>query len=272
VSEAKLLAKSDLPDNPPPGGNAAINPERFSRTYADAINNSHQWFFKGKKFVLAAGDGAIPPDLLKALLGPDRKSDRVTGEWALNPARTHMIFTAVVVDGKPGLKEARLGISPAGLLRVNLEGGGQYNTMHFEAKLPQPKGVVFPGYANATKIDRAFLRGTWAVESRASGGKNAAAADFKGESVTVTGDSIAVVLKNGVSRGTVQIDAVPVPGTVDITFTDGPAKGDTYHGVYVIDGDRLTLHLSIPGGPRPEGFDSKTGENSVVRVLGRVKE
>lgn len=259
-------------DHLPPGGDAPITAQRFVRTYVDAIDSSHHWYFKGNHFVLVADAGGIPADLLKALLGPDRKADRVTGEWALNEARTHMVFTAIVAGEQSGVKEAKLGITPAGLIRVNLEGGGQYNTMHFEAVLPQPKGVWFPGYEHATKIDLAMLQGTWVVESRTAVGKKILAEDIKGEAFAVAGETITALTKDGVERATFKLDAVPVPATLDLTVSEGSGKGDKRLAVYELDGHRLKLHTGVAGGTRPEGFESKVGKDSVVTIFKRVPD
>lgn len=256
----------------PPGGEAPITAQRFARTYVSAINNSHHWYFKGNRFVLMADAGGIPADLLKALLGPDRKADRVTGEWALNEARTHIVFSAIVADEKPGVKEAKLEVTPAGLMRVNLKSGGQYNTMHFETILPQPKGVWFPGYEHATKIDLAMLQGTWVVESRTAMGKKVPADDIKREAFAVTGETITALTKDGVERATFKLDAVPVPATLDLTISEGNGKGDKRLAVYELDGHRLKLHTGVAGGTRPEGFESKVGKDSVVTLFKRVAD
>jgi RNA polymerase sigma factor (sigma-70 family) len=259
-------------DRPAPGGDGVIARERFSRAYVDAIKGSHAWCFKGKRFILAGGDEDIPADLVRALLGPDRKASRIVGEWDLDRDGSHLLLTSVSAGGKPGVKEVKLGISPAGLLRVNLENGGQYNVMAFEARLPTPKGVQFPIYEFANKIDREFLQGTWAVDAREAGGKTAEADALKGAKVVVKGDTIAVSSPAGESRGTFWLDAASTPGTLDVTFTDGPEKGNKYVGVYEVDGDRWRFCRTVDSSRRPKEFVIRADRGDILETLRRVAE
>jgi uncharacterized protein (TIGR03067 family) len=61
-------------------------------------------------------------------------------------------------------------------------------------------------------------------------------------------------------KGTIKVDAAK--GTIDFTPEDGPAKGKTLLGIYKVDGDKLTLCFTSPGGERPKEF--KSGERSTV--------
>src|SRR5262249_10751145 len=132
-----------------------------------------------------------------------------------------------------GPKEVRLGISPAGLMRVNLEKAGQYNVLSFEDKLPLPSpGVIFPIYEYAHKIDLEFLQGTWDLSGHEGDGQALAATSLQGSKVRVKGTTLTMVFQGAASRGTFQLDAVRTPGTLDVTFTEGPEKGNTYLGIY----------------------------------------
>jgi hypothetical protein len=92
----------------------------------NSIRDEGNWTFTGEppRFVLTAGKNPLPENLLKALLGPGRSASRIEGRWGLGK-EWKLILTEIVGDGKAGLKEARLDISTAGKLRINI-GGEQY--------------------------------------------------------------------------------------------------------------------------------------------------
>ena len=56
-------------------------------------------------------------------------------------------------------------------------------------------------------------------------------------------------------KGKVDKDAKPF-ATIDLVIEDGPeeAKGKTSKGIYKIDGEKLTLCVSVPGKDRPKEF------------------
>jgi uncharacterized protein (TIGR03067 family) len=79
---------------------------------------------------------------------------------------------------------------------------------------------------------------------------------FKGDIVEVT--------VNGMDyKGKIKLDekAKPHP-TLDIDLTEGPedTKGKTGKGIYKLEGDKLVIAVSHPGGNRPKEFEPKQDE------------
>jgi RNA polymerase sigma factor (sigma-70 family) len=256
---------------PLPGGDGVIIRERFTRTHLSAINTDHDWFFQDRKFILTSDTRAIPPELQKALLGPDRQSARIVGEWDLDTGKGDLVLTAITADGKPGRKEVRLHVSPAGL-RVNLEHGGQYNVISFPPRLVVEKGVTYPIHEHATRIDREFLQGTWQVVGREVEGRKVPPNDLQGARIVVQGSTLTLTGPGAVSRGTFTLDVASTPRALDVTFTEGPEKGTTWRGIYQIQGDTWTFCRSPAGKDRPTAFLSKPASGQVLETLQRRGE
>jgi uncharacterized protein (TIGR03067 family) len=62
-------------------------------------------------------------------------------------------------------------------------------------------------------------------------------------------------------KGKIDKDAKPF-ATIDLVIEDGPeeAKGKTSKGIYKIDGEKLTLCVSVPGKDRPKEFGQADDE------------
>jgi uncharacterized protein (TIGR03067 family) len=235
--------------------------------------DQHAWYFRGKEFILAADKGELPAGLVRALLGPGGKAARIRGEWDLDADKQQLVLTGVVADGRSGPKEARLGISPAGAVRVNIENAGQYNLMSFAERLHVPgPGETFPIYDFANRIDLEFLQGAWDLRGSEVDGKVMEASALKGSRVLVTGTAITLVAPGATSRGTFQLDSVPTPRTLDVTFTDGPEKGTKYLGIYDLRQDTWKFCRALAEKDRPTTFAAKAGSGHVLQTLERTAE
>ena len=58
------------------------------------------------------------------------------------------------------------------------------------------------------------------------------------------------------------------PGTIDVTHTDGPQKGETLQGIYALEGDTLKLCFSICF---PTEFSSKPGAGGLLLVASNAR-
>jgi uncharacterized protein (TIGR03067 family) len=257
------------PPGPPPGGERPVTPDRLRRACMPGEN--HTWYFRGKKFIVVADKGALPSRVITALLGPKNRTSRIVGEWELDAKKGQLVLH-VLVDPMWKPKEVRLAISPAGLLRVNIERLEQYNVISFEDKLPRPTlGVTFPIYDYAQKIDLEFLQGAWIVKEHVVDGKTLDAKSIEGARITVKGYTLTLVFQGATSTGTFQLDSVPTLPTLDVKFTEGPLKGNSYRGIYELKGDTWKLCRTPEGKDRPTDLASKAGKGCTLSTAVRQK-
>jgi len=137
-------------------------------------------------------------------------------------------------------------------------------------------GAAVVGYRQAVaaeekKPDKEAIQGEWKVTDAKKNGQGPPDKDeVIGQKLTFNGDK----LKFGPFEGEWKLDPSKDPRQIDCTVLEGPEneKGKVSQGVYKLNGDKLTLHLSHPGGERPTGFESKEGENCILLTMERVKK
>jgi uncharacterized protein (TIGR03067 family) len=96
-----------------------------------------------------------------------------------------------------------------------------------------------PGEAADSK-SAGGLRGTWTAVSAERNG--APADDLKGHRLTFTGDRFTIRSKGKILyQGTYRIDPSKNPATIDFTHTTGEAKGKSWQGIYVLEGEGLKI-------------------------------
>ena len=62
------------------------------------------------------------------------------------------------------------------------------------------------------------------------------------------------------------------PKTLDMTITDGPQKGMTYHAIYKLEGDKLTICRHVePCKDRPTELVTKPNSGLMIVVWKRAK-
>jgi uncharacterized protein (TIGR03067 family) len=97
------------------------------------------------------------------------------------------------------------------------------------------------------------LIGTWATDGEGIDAKWT----FEGEKVKATVNGTDYSCK-------VKVDKAAKPNsTIDLDIEDGPeeAKGKTSKGIYKLDGEKLTLCVSLPGKERPKDFSQVEDES-----------
>jgi uncharacterized protein (TIGR03067 family) len=72
--------------------------------------------------------------------------------------------------------------------------------------------------------------------------------------------------------GTFKLDEKADPKTIDIKIEKGDGKGETYLGVYEIDGDTLTICHALDGENRPTKLQSTVENKAMLIVYKRVKQ
>lgn len=115
------------------------------------------------------------------------------------------------------------------------------------------------------------LRGSWKQVSKERNGEKL---DVK-EVVCTFGDGTFQTKTAGTASesGTIRVDVDKKPKTYDVTITgEFKEKGDTYHGIFVVDGDTLkTCVNSNAGEARPTEFATQAGSGHQMIVWKRVK-
>jgi len=124
--------------------------------------------------------------------------------------------------------------------------------------------------ANAQEY-RAF-EGTWRFVAMQVGGKDLPAEQFKTSRLIFKGHDFTAINNAGTTRGTFSVDTTKSPKAMDVTITDGPAKGAIFRNIYELKGDTYKLCGSTTKGKdRAKEFDSKPGSGYMIQVLEREK-
>ena len=94
------------------------------------------WSFGRERFVLEIGGETVPHKLIEKLTGKREAASHISGTWKVDEETGHLVLATDSADGWPVRPTARLPISPAGRVRVDL-GDYQYNVFPGEAELPE---------------------------------------------------------------------------------------------------------------------------------------
>ncbi len=127
------------------------------------------------------------------------------------------------------------------------------------------------GQAHADAAAGKDLQGTWiAVQAKRDG---RSAGDTVGNRLLFTGSHFAIQSKDGrtLYAGTITLDPSARPPAIDFEHTEGVLRGETWQGIYELDGDSLTICDDAPdvGQPRPAAFDANNGY--IVLTFRRAK-
>lgn len=76
--------------------------------------------------------------------------------------------------------------------------------------------------------------------------------------------------KRDLGDGTFKLDLTKKPWRMDAAHSKGRRKGQTYLGIYMLDGDTLKWCVSTPGNERPTEFATKGSQ--FMLVLKRQKD
>jgi uncharacterized protein (TIGR03067 family) len=123
----------------------------------------------------------------------------------------------------------------------------------------------------AAAADEAALAGAWtAVEAQRDG---AAAAELVGHRLVFDGEGFSIVAPDGkpLYSGRYTVDAAAQPARIDFRQEAGEAKGQTWEGIYRLDGERLTIvdDAPDPAKGRPTSFSAPAGSGHVMIVFQR---
>lgn len=130
-----------------------------------------------------------------------------------------------------------------------------------------------PGACAESKIDKDLdaLQGTWiseSIEAMGLKGDNNEVWEF-----IVKGDQISLKTQGKVAAVVnFKLDPTLQPKLIDLTFTEGFPKGQTWEGIYALDGDTFKLCIARMEKERPSAFVTKPDLNTVLIVLKREKQ
>jgi uncharacterized protein (TIGR03067 family) len=113
------------------------------------------------------------------------------------------------------------------------------------------------------------LEGSWAATAMERGGQPAPPELVKGLKLTFKGDKVTLLMEGENKEATYKADSTKKPATLDITPTDGPEKGKTMKGIFVIEGDTLKIAMPEGEGERPTEFVTKSGSSTTLVTLKR---
>jgi uncharacterized protein (TIGR03067 family) len=129
---------------------------------------------------------------------------------------------------------------------------------------------------DAVKKEKAKLKGTYKMVSGEEQGMKLPDDYVTNTKVEFTNDKMIIkVVKDKDEKNveaTYKIDPGQKIKTIDLKPTDGPEKGKTIKGIYVIDGDTLKIcAASKSDNDRPKVFATEKGSGSVLMVLKKEK-
>lgn len=126
-----------------------------------------------------------------------------------------------------------------------------------------------------SKQDQERIQGTWRLVSRERDGKAESEETIKDVVMINDGNKFTFTASTSGSKatkGTFKLDASKKPRAMDRIPADGPQKGKTLPAIYKLEGDKLTLCVSLTGKGRPTQFATKPKSGLLLAVFEREKK
>ncbi len=132
-------------------------------------------------------------------------------------------------------------------------------------------GLIVAGALSAAA--QAALEGNWVATKAETNG--AASPEVVGHWLSFSGDRFEIRSRDGkdVFAGTVRMQPAATPSAIDFAHTLGALNGKTWHGIYKLDGDTLTVcdNAADLAKARPTAFETKPGSGFVLLTFVRAK-
>jgi hypothetical protein len=141
IAVVLALSTEGWPEEPTPPGNGS-RPVTASRLTGARLEHHRSdpalvWSFGETRFVLTISGQPVPRKLIETLTGSRTVANRIVGAWELDAEAGVLVLSTVRSDEKAVQRTARLPISAAGLVRVDL-GDYQYDVFPGQADLGVP--------------------------------------------------------------------------------------------------------------------------------------
>jgi uncharacterized protein (TIGR03067 family) len=124
-------------------------------------------------------------------------------------------------------------------------------------------GLLLAAFAGVVLADEKALKeleGKYTVTHLEKGGKVAEKAKADSLAVAITGDELVITVAGKDDKqdrkAKIKVDASRTPHTIDISPTEGDAKGKTFPGIYKAEKGEVTLVFTEEG-DRPKEFKSE---------------
>ena len=114
------------------------------------------------------------------------------------------------------------------------------------------------------------LEGEWCFSTLEVDGHTMPSAAIEQSRILIDGDRFRTESPEATYEGIFTVDVERTPAHIDIEFVEGPEAGDTCHGLYELEGDRLTICLGLAGSTRPKAFAAKAGSGHALERLRRA--
>jgi uncharacterized protein (TIGR03067 family) len=123
------------------------------------------------------------------------------------------------------------------------------------------------------ETDAERFQGSWTVQKMVRQGKDSPEEKMKELRVSFEGDKFIVKReKKGAETSTFTLDETKNPKTIDMLPATASEKRPA-HGIYKLEGDKLSMIWRKEGGERPADFDgTKAGGDAMFVVLAREKK
>jgi uncharacterized protein (TIGR03067 family) len=123
----------------------------------------------------------------------------------------------------------------------------------------------------AAKKDMDGIQGTWTMIFAATNGQQLPAESIANIKLVMRDDKYTLFKEEDKvnDHGTFKLDAGRSPRTIDITEDQGPNKGKTNRGIYVLDGDTFMVCYNLPHMERPTEFTSRPNASIFLFIYKR---
>lgn len=114
------------------------------------------------------------------------------------------------------------------------------------------------------------LEGSWGFDRLEIDGEVFPAEASGNSRILIDGDRFRTETPEGIYEGLFNINVESDPHEIDIEFVAGPEAGNTNHGIYRLNQDRLEICLDLHGKPRPSAFRTAPRSGQAYEILTRT--